>query len=152
MLLLLAALAPAAFAAAPPETVVLHAARLLDVRTGRIVNDALVVIDGDRIRAAGPAATVTVPAGARRIELGDRTLLPGLMDLHVHLSGGSPKARRGESLFNGPIDNAYMAADNARLTLELGFTTNRLPHKLSMRSRRGWRSARASSPPATRSA
>ena len=125
VLLLLAALAPAAFAAAPPETLVLHADRLLDVRSGRIVNDALVVIAGDRITAAGPSAQVTVPAGARRIELGDRTLLPGLMDLHVHLSGGSPKARRGESLFNGPIDNAFMAADNARLTLDLGFTTVR---------------------------
>ncbi|HEY0556330.1 MAG TPA: amidohydrolase family protein, partial [Thermoanaerobaculia bacterium] len=67
MLLLLAALAPAAFAAAPPETLVLHADRLLDVRSGRIVNDALVVIAGDRITAAGPSAQVTVPAGARRI-------------------------------------------------------------------------------------
>jgi imidazolonepropionase-like amidohydrolase len=119
--LTLSLLAPAA----PPEILAVHADRLLDVRTGRIVHDALVVIAGDRIRAAGPSAEVTVPAGARRIELGDRTLLPGLMDLHVHLSGGSPKARRGESLFNGPIDNAFMAADNARLTLDLGFTTVR---------------------------
>jgi imidazolonepropionase-like amidohydrolase len=125
VLLILTVLVPAAQAAAPPEILVLHAARLLDVRSGRIVRDALVVIAGDRIRAVGPSGEVTVPAGARRIELGDRTLLPGLMDLHVHLSAGSPKARRGESLFNGPIDNAYMAADNARLTLELGFTTVR---------------------------
>ena len=119
--LTLSLLAPAA----PPEILAVHAARLLDVRSGRIVHDALVVIEGDRIRAAGPSSEVTVPAGARRIELGDRTLLPGLMDLHVHLSLGSPKARRGESLFNGPIDNAFMAADNARLTLDLGFTTVR---------------------------
>jgi imidazolonepropionase-like amidohydrolase len=122
---LLGILAPGMARMAAAEVLALHAARLLDVRSGRIVRDAVVVIDGDRIRAAGAGASVTVPAGARRIELGDRTLLPGLMDLHVHLSAGNPKARRGEALFNGPIDNAYLASDNARRTLELGFTTVR---------------------------
>jgi imidazolonepropionase-like amidohydrolase len=122
----LGALAPAAALSQTAEVLALHAARLLDVRTGRLTADAVVVVEGDKIRAAGPRAGVEVPAGARRIELGDRTLLPGLMDLHVHLSAGSSRPRRFASgLFDGPIDRAYKAADNARVTLAAGFTTVR---------------------------
>jgi len=121
------AAALAAPAAAPPEVIALRAARLLDVRTGRVIRSAVVVVEGDRIRAAGDAADVAVPPGARVVELGDRTLLPGLFDMHVHLSLGSAKPQGffGASLFNGPIDNAYQAADNARTTLAGGFTTVR---------------------------
>ena len=127
--LLSAILALATSAAGRAEIVVLRAARLLDVRTGRITRDAAVVVEGERIRAVGAAAQVAVPAGARVVELGDRTLLPGLIDMHVHLSvGGSVGGRRPqpfENIFNGPIDNAYRAADNARTTLAAGFTTVR---------------------------
>jgi len=126
MAVLLALAAPAVL---PAETVVLRAARLLDVRTGRLVSPAAVVVQGDRIRAAGRAAEVAVPSGARIVELGDRTLLPGLFDMHVHLSvggaAGGRKAQPFEGIFNGPIDNAYRAADNARTTLAAGFTTVR---------------------------
>jgi imidazolonepropionase-like amidohydrolase len=85
--------------------IVLHAGGLIDVVSGSHVDDVLVVITGDRITALGPARTVTVPPGAQRIELGNATLLPGLIDLHVHLTlAGSPDA-------------------NARATLLAGFTT-----------------------------
>jgi imidazolonepropionase-like amidohydrolase len=122
---LLLALALAAPAALPAETVVLHAARLLDVRTGRMVHPAAVVVEGDRIRAAGAAAEISAPAGSRILELGDRTLLPGLFDMHVHLSVGGRNLQRFEGIYSGPIDNAYRAADNARTTLLAGFTTVR---------------------------
>jgi imidazolonepropionase-like amidohydrolase len=63
-------------------------ARLVDGAGGAVIADATVVIRGDRIVAAGPASAVSVPAGARVIEARGRTLIPGLADLHVHLTGG----------------------------------------------------------------
>src|SRR5687768_1083771 len=66
-----------------PAVVVLRAARLFDGTGGAVVRDAAVVVTGDRITAAGAAARVSVPAGARVIDLGDATLLPGFIDAHV---------------------------------------------------------------------
>src|SRR4029077_3446141 len=87
---LLAGLALLAAGPAWGEDTVLHAKRLLDVRSGRMIEDGVVVVADGHIRAAGPRGAVAVPAGARWIELGDRTLLPGLFDMHVHLSIGGP--------------------------------------------------------------
>src|SRR5580692_10395240 len=70
-------------AAARAQPIVLHAARLLDVETGRTIAPGEVLVAGNRISEAG--STVTHPAGAAIIDLGDRTLLPGLIDAHVHL-------------------------------------------------------------------
>jgi len=82
-LLLLGLLATAAAQNAPPQPIVLHAARLLDIKTGRIVKPGEVLVQGERIVEAG--TSVKHPAGAEVIDLGDRTLLPGLIDAHVHL-------------------------------------------------------------------
>src|SRR3984893_2388818 len=68
---------------ASPSPIVLHAARLLDIETGRISTPGEVLVQGERIAEAGSA--VTHPAGAQMIDLGDTTLLPGLIDAHVHL-------------------------------------------------------------------
>ena len=123
---LLGLLALVAAGPARGEDVALHAQRLLDVRSGRLIADAVVVVADGHIRAAGAGATGSVPAGARWIELGDRTLLPGLFDMHVHLSSGGPHVHQfTENLFDGPIDEAFKAADNARWTLQAGFTTVR---------------------------
>src|SRR5581483_940173 len=62
---------------------VLHAARLLDIESGKVMTPGEVLVEGERITAVGP--TVKHPAGAQIIDLGDRTLLPGLIDAHVHL-------------------------------------------------------------------
>jgi imidazolonepropionase-like amidohydrolase len=91
----------------PAQTtpIVLQARALIDVERGIRIDDAIVAVTGDRITAAGPASQVAVPPGARRIDLGTTTLLPGLIDLHVHLTlAGNPDA-------------------NARATLQAGFTT-----------------------------
>jgi imidazolonepropionase-like amidohydrolase len=96
--------AVAAMAARPArgEDTVLHAQRMLDVRNGRMIEDAVVLVADGHIRAAGARAAVAVPAGARWIELGDRTLLPGLFDMHVHLSIGGPHHHKfTETLFDG---------------------------------------------------
>src|SRR5262249_40600535 len=65
------------------RSVVLHAARLLAIEAGKIVTPGEVLVQGERIVAAGSA--VKHPAGAEVIDLGDTTLLPGLIDAHIHL-------------------------------------------------------------------
>jgi imidazolonepropionase-like amidohydrolase len=71
------------FAQAPPRPIVLHAARVLDVGTGKITTPGEILVQGERIAEVG--STVSHPAGAEVIDLGDRTLMPGLIDVHVHL-------------------------------------------------------------------
>ncbi len=68
---------------ATPHPVVLHAARLLDIEDGRILSPGEVLVEGEKIVAAG--SSVAHPAGAETIDLGDTTLMPGLIDAHVHL-------------------------------------------------------------------
>src|SRR5688572_30165631 len=117
-IVLLLALAVPLFA----EPVALRAARALDVRSGAIATNAVVVIDGERIVSVGK----DVPAGARVIDLGDVTLLPGLFDMHAHIDIGGTEALRPSRAFNwSAMDAAYQAAVNARATLLAGFTSIR---------------------------
>ena len=100
---------------------VLRAARLLDVRSGRIVSGAVVVVAGGRITAVGGA----VPAGAQVIDLGDVTLAPGLIDLHTHLTMDIEGNWVMRGVTESAADDALRGARNARRTLEAGFTTVR---------------------------
>src|SRR5579864_7610414 len=81
--LTLVATADAQSQPAPAHPIVLHAARLLDVKTGRMLKPGEILIQGERIVEVG--SSVNHPAGAEVIDLGDRTLLPGLIDAHIHL-------------------------------------------------------------------
>ena len=95
---------------------------MLDVVSGRLLQNASVVVTGDRITAVNPAS---VPAGARVVDLGDVTLLPGLMDLHTHLAG-----ELGPAMFTAPVtddlaDATLHAVKNGRTTIMAGFTTVR---------------------------
>ena len=89
LFLTMAALSPSAPAEqadpqqAPTHPIVLHAAHLLQVDTGRTLTPGEILVEGERITAVGPA--VEHPAGAQVIDLGAATLLPGLIDVHVHL-------------------------------------------------------------------
>jgi imidazolonepropionase-like amidohydrolase len=86
--------APLLLAAEPPDpTLILLADRLLDVRAGRIVQDAALAVSGERIAYAGPASDLPAAAGVTVLDLGDVTLLPGLMDLHTHLTAGGAGPR-----------------------------------------------------------
>ena len=108
-------------AAAPPPIVV-RAARLIDGRGGAPVSPAVVVIRGERIEAVGDA--VAIPPGARVIDLGSATLLPGLIDLHTHLTSTGVHWE-DELLKTTPGQAALHGARNALVTLMAGFTTCR---------------------------
>jgi imidazolonepropionase-like amidohydrolase len=69
----------------PPEGVAIRAGRLFDPRTGTNLTNQVIVIQGDRITDVGPADRVKIPAGARVIDMSGATVLPGLIDRHVHL-------------------------------------------------------------------
>ena len=87
------------------SSIAITAERLIDVEQGRVISRGVVVVRGSRIAAVGPRESVSVPAGTRIIDLGNATLLPGLIDVHVHLLlAGRPRA-------------------NAEATLRAGFTT-----------------------------
>jgi imidazolonepropionase-like amidohydrolase len=114
----------ALFHAQPPAdpVVAVRAARLIDGRGGAPIAPAVVVIRGERIEAAG--AGVAVPAGARVIDMGGATLLPGLIDLHTHLTSTGVHWE-DELLKTTPGQAALHGAHNALVTLMAGFTTCR---------------------------
>ncbi len=98
---------------------------LLDPRSGETVRDAVVVLEAGRVRAAGPRATVSVPADATRVDGEGLTLLPGLVDCHVHLRSTGTGRDLGEWLSTPPSLWVLQAVPAARLTLEAGFTAVR---------------------------
>ncbi len=108
-------------ATAPPVTAI-RAARLIDGRGGPPVASAVVLVRGDRIDAVGSG--LAIPAGARVVDLGSATLLPGLIDLHTHLTSTGIHWE-DELLRTTPGQAALHGAQNARITLMAGFTTCR---------------------------
>jgi imidazolonepropionase-like amidohydrolase len=107
---------------APPHPIILHAARLLDIETGKILTPGEVLVEGERIVAAG--STVTHPAGAEIIDLGDRTLMPGLIDVHVHLFL-HPGAEDLQTVEESVPQRTILAVLAARDDLMAGFTAER---------------------------
>jgi len=118
--LLLGAALGLSFSAAA-ETVVLQAARLLDVETGRLSHDARIVVVDEKIADVNPDS---LPRDTRIIDLGDRTLMPGLIDSHVHLTSSGANFR-AQILTENAAEAALRGAESARVTLMAGFTTVR---------------------------
>jgi imidazolonepropionase-like amidohydrolase len=104
------------------HTIVLRAARLLDVENGRIVSPGEVLVTGERITEVGPA--VKHPVGADVIDLGDRTLLPGLIDAHIHLFL-HPGAEDLQTFQESVPQRTIIATLAAREDLMAGFTAER---------------------------
>jgi imidazolonepropionase-like amidohydrolase len=114
----------------PPQPIAVRAARLIDVRAGKVIENAVVLIEGDSIKSVG--TNVAVPSNAQTIDLGSVTLLPGLIDAHTHLlhqyysENGDDNANRIlEMVQMGPAKRSLLGAKLARETLEAGFTTVR---------------------------
>jgi len=119
-------LAPLAAAQTPaPEIIVLKAAHIFDARDGTLKDGGMVVVQGERIVSVGAASA---PAGARVIDLGDATLLPGYIDAHTHLTmqfSDNYYKMFHDDLLRFPAEDALYGALYARRTLEAGFTTVR---------------------------
>ncbi len=103
---------------APPSRKAVRAGALLDVGAGRLLPRPVVLIEGDRIQAAG--TDLPIPEGFEVVDLGDATLLPGLIDCHTHIT-----TTYRFLLYGGPMHDAVTAHVHARETLDAGFTTVR---------------------------
>src|SRR5580692_8797910 len=102
--------------------IVLHAAHLLEIDTGRLITPGEILVDGERIAAVG--SSVTHPAGAEVIDLGDATMLPGLIDAHVHLFL-HPGAEDLQTVEESVPQRTVLALLAARDDLMGGFTAER---------------------------
>jgi imidazolonepropionase-like amidohydrolase len=105
-----------------PNPIVLHAARLLDIKAGKLIKPGEVLIQGDRIVEVG--STVKHPGGAEVIDLGDRTLMPGLIDAHIHLFL-HPGAEDLQTVQESVPERTITATLAARDDLMAGFTAER---------------------------
>ena len=109
-------------ASAQTRPIVLHAARLLEIDTGHMLTPGEMLVQGERITEVG--SSVTHPAGAETIDLGDRTLLPGLIDVHVHLFL-HPGAEDLQTVEESVPQRTIQALLAARDDLMGGFTAER---------------------------
>ena len=112
--------------AAFPKIIALRASRMLDVNSGSMVRNAVILIQDEKITAAG--SSLKIPADAQVVDLGDATLLPGLIDCHTHLMARVPDDPQGYALNLLTKSQAFRAlegAANARATLLAGFTAVR---------------------------
>jgi imidazolonepropionase-like amidohydrolase len=101
---------------------ILRAARMLDITSGTMLEDAVVVVEDGRIAAVNPA---TVPDGAREMDLGDVTLLPGFIDAHTHLAQQINAATFSEPVTQTESDAAILSVVYGGRTVRAGFTTVR---------------------------
>ena len=102
----------------PPRTIALRAGHLFDSNTGRLLDDQTIVIQGERIADVGPATRIKIPADAAIIDLGNATVLPGLIDAHTHMFD-TPKP-------NTTRETATLIAiQHLQQDLQAGFTTIR---------------------------
>jgi imidazolonepropionase-like amidohydrolase len=120
--ILLSILLSPIFTARAQQPIVVRAARMVDVARGELIAPAVVVVANGRIVSVGSGG---LPAGARTVDLGDLTLLPGLIDAHTHLTADISGDWVTRSVRELPADAALRGARNARVTLLAGFTTVR---------------------------
>ena len=128
-------------AQAAPAVTLVKASRLLDPRSGQVLAPAAVLIEGERIKQVGSSSQIGVPAGAKIIDLGTATMLPGLIDGHTHLlldvvpPAEAERARRYNGTFvpdlllaivESPSKRVLLGAQHAREYLESGITTVRI--------------------------
>ena len=109
------------------QITIIRAAHLLDVRDGRVLDNQAILVEGDRIRQVGPAASMTAEhgRGAKVIDLGNATLLPGLIDCHNHILG-NPKDQSSTAQLRMSSPQATLwGLHNLQIWLAHGFTALR---------------------------
>ncbi|NKB32477.1 MAG: amidohydrolase family protein [Pseudomonadales bacterium] len=109
---------------AQDEVKVIRAGQLLDVASGSMLSNQIIVVRNNIIEAVGDVGRINIPAGAIEIDLSNSTVLPGLMDAHVHLTSDA-SVNGYDSLSRSAIRNALYGSYSAGLTLRAGFTTVR---------------------------
>jgi imidazolonepropionase-like amidohydrolase len=110
---------------APPKAVYIRAGHLFDATSDNVRDNVIILVVGDRIQSVGPAQSAQIPSGSTVIDLSHATVLPGLIDCHVHLGA---RADRYEEIYrfkDTPFQSAFAATVHARKTLEAGFTSVR---------------------------
>ena len=124
--LALSAAAPALAQTAPtqPGPVAIHAGRLIDTASGKVLTDQIIVVQDGRITAVGPTGEVKPPPGARLVDLSGDTVLPGLIDVHTHLTA-NPEESGANGLTVSTPQETITGVVNAKRTLLAGFTTVR---------------------------
>src|SRR5436853_2477121 len=108
-----------------PKMVYIQAGRLFDGTGASTRPDMVIVVEGERIRAVGPATSVSVPPGANLNDLSKATVLPGLIDCHTHLGARADRYDEIYRFKDTPFQSAFAAVVHARKTLEAGFTSVR---------------------------
>ena len=109
----------------PAEVIVIRGDRIIDGTGEAWSENAVLAIDGDRIVAVGKAAVALMPTAGRVIDLEGHTILPGLVDCHVHISGAPGDGGDTQKLRESEAHEAIYSVAHAQTTLEAGFTTIR---------------------------
>lgn len=116
--------APAA-SASRPRPIAIRAGRLFDGTGDAHRTSQMIVIDGGKIAAVGPAGEIRPPDGAEVIDLSNAIVLPGLIDAHTHISARADRYEEIAKFKDTPYQGAFAAVKHAKITLEAGFTTIR---------------------------
>lgn len=123
--------AAAVLHAQTPGVVAIRAGHLFDSKSGKVAENQIIVVEGDKISAVGPVDKIQIPAGAKEIDLSKATVLPGLIDGHTHVFGfGMDGIKSGGPSFAGTVNDTreyrtLLALANAQKDLRAGFTTLR---------------------------
>ena len=105
------------------ELIYITADALVDTERGKLLRNPAVLVEGNRILDVGTSESLSAPAGARSVDLAGHTLLPGLMDMHVHLGSASKRISFLEAQLQSVPRRTVNAVANAQTTLMAGLAT-----------------------------
>jgi imidazolonepropionase-like amidohydrolase len=112
-------------AAQTPKITYVLAGRLFDSTGDNLRETQVIVVEGERIKGVGSAASIKIPAGSTVIDLSNATVLPGMIDCHTHLGSRADRYNEIYDFKDSPFNSAFAGVVNAKKTLEAGFTTVR---------------------------